>query len=292
MSTGAPPIPPESLGRPIKGPSMLGESPRRLAQLTWALAVTDFKLRFFGSALGYLWTLLRPLMLFGVLYLVFGVMLDFGGQQKYFEVSMLLGIVMFTFLAEATSGAVRSVVNREPIVRKVEFPRAAVPLATVLTACFNFGLNLITVVIFLLLSGGRPLASWALFPICVVCLVAFAAGLAMLLSALFVRYRDIEPIWDVVLQAMFYATPIFYTVEDVIDKGDNDLYGKLIMCSPFAMIVQQAKHWFIDPSHLSAYQTIGYEPGLVVIPVALGLAAVVAGLLVFRREAPRMAEDL
>ena len=101
------PPPTPDLGRPIKGPSMMGDSPKRLMQLTWRLAVTDFKLRFFGSALGYLWQLLRPLMLFGVLYTVFGLALDLGADQKYFEVSMLLGIVLFTFLSEATSGAVQ-----------------------------------------------------------------------------------------------------------------------------------------------------------------------------------------
>jgi ABC-2 type transport system permease protein len=292
MTTDAPPIEPESFGRPIKGPSMLGDSWRRLAQLTWALAITDFKLRFFGSALGYLWTLLRPLMLFGVLYVVFGIMLDFGGQAKYFEVSMLLGIVMFTFLNESTSGAVRSVVNREPIVRKVEFPRAAVPLATVLTACFNLMLNLIPVVVFLLISGGRPLSSWLLFPICLVALIAFAIGLAMFLSATFVKYRDVEPIWEVMLQAMFYATPIFYTVEDIVAQTEDQTYAQVVMCSPFAMIVQQAKHWFIDPSHNSAYRAIGYDLPLVAIPLFIGVATIVVGLLVFRREAPRIAEDL
>lgn len=291
MSSEAPPV--EELGRPIKGPSMLGDSPKRLAQLTWRLAVTDFKLRFFGSVLGYLWQLLRPLMLFGVLYLVFGLALDLGAQQKFFEVSMLLGIVLFTFLSEATSGAVKSVIVREQIVRKVEFPRIAVPLATVLTATFNLMLNLVTVTIFLLIAGGRPLGTWVFFAVfCIGGLVVLTCGLALLLSALFVRYRDIDPIWDVILQATFYATPIFYTVEDVIAQTENDVAGKIIMGSPFAMIVQQAKHWFIDPSHSSAYQATGYDPKLVAIPVTIAFVSVVWGVLAFRREAPRIAEDL
>src|SRR3954454_21227448 len=204
MTTSAVPI----VGEPIKGPTALGSSPERLLRLTWALAVTDFRLRFFGSALGYLWSLMQPLMLFGVLYTVFSVLLDFSGGERYYPVALLLGIVCFSFLGEATNGAVRSLVSRENLVRKIEFPRLAVPLATVLTACFNFGLNLIPVAVFLLASGGRPRWTWLELPLLLAVLGARPAAIAMLLSALFVRYRDIEPIWTVVLQVIFYITPI------------------------------------------------------------------------------------
>src|SRR3954454_15880275 len=132
---------PAGLGAPIKGPTALGADPRRLWRLTWTLATTDFKLRFFDSRLGYLWSLMRPMMLFGVLYLVFTEALKFGSDLPDFPVALLLGIVLFTFFSEATSQAVRSLFNREPLVRKVEFPRLAVPLASVLTATFSLMLN-------------------------------------------------------------------------------------------------------------------------------------------------------
>ena len=192
--------PRRGLGPPIKGPTALGNDPRRLLRLTWALAVTDFALRFFGSALGYLWSFVQPLMLFGVLYIVFSVLLNFSGDERFYAVALLLGIVMYSFLNEATGGAVRSLVNRENLVRKIEFPRLAVPMATVLTACFNLGLNLLPVTIFLIASGGVPRWAWLEMPLIFAVLIAWAAGIAMLLSALFVRYRDIEPIWNVVLQ--------------------------------------------------------------------------------------------
>ena len=184
----------EGLGPPIKGPTALGSDPRRLLRLTWALAVTDWRLRFFGSALGYLWSFVQPLMLFGVLYTVFSVLLDFSGDERFFPVALLLGIIMYSFLNEATGGAVRSLVNRENLVRKIEFPRLAVPMATVLTACFNLGLNLLPVTIFLLASGGEPRWTWLEMPLLLAVLIVWAAGIAMLLSALFVRYRNIEPI--------------------------------------------------------------------------------------------------
>src|SRR4051812_25417350 len=116
------------LGSPIKGPTALGSDPRRLFRPTLLLAVTDFRLRFFGSVLGYLWQLMRPLLLFGVLYAVFSTFLRFTGPERYYPVALLLGIVLFSFLAEATSASVRSMVTRESLVRKVDFPRLAVPL--------------------------------------------------------------------------------------------------------------------------------------------------------------------
>ena len=149
------------LGPPIKGPSALGSDPRRFWHLTRTLAVTDFKLRFFGSALGYLWQLMRPLLLFGVLYVVFTQVVRIGGDVELYPVALLLGIVLFTFFTEATGGALGSLVDREALIRKVEFPRLAVPLAAVLTALFNVALNLIAVFVFLLAAGGERAAELA-----------------------------------------------------------------------------------------------------------------------------------
>ena len=289
MSTAA--LPTEELGPPIKGPTALGSDPRRFIRLTRALAVTDFKLRFFGSALGYLWQLMRPLMLFGVLYAVFSVFLNFTGPEKYYPVALLLGIVLFSFMSEATGGSVKSLVLRENLVRKIEFPRLAVPLATVVTALFNLGLNLIPVFVFLVASGGQPRWSWLELPVLIIVFTLFVLGLAMLLSALFVRYRDVEPIWDVVLQVMFYASPIFYTLETVNQKTGSHTASDIIMCNPFAAILQQARHAFIDPSHPSAAAGIG---GTVRLLIPLGIIALllVVGYRVFSRQAPRIAEDL
>lgn len=280
----------DALGTEIKGPSALGSDPRRLVRLTWALAVTEFRLKFFGSALGYLWQLMRPLMLFGVIYSVFSVFLNVGENLRFYPVALLLGIVLYSFFNEATSGSVRSLVNRENLVRKVEFPRLAVPLSTVLTAVFNLGLNLLPVLVFLLAAGGRPRLSWLELPLLVGVLALFALGLAMLLAVLFVRYRDIEPIWDVVLQVMFYATPIFYPVELLISKGYPGL-AKVLLCNPLAAVIQQARHAFIDPSHLSLAAALG-SYALVLVPMAIVVLAIWVGFAVFDKQAPRIAEEL
>jgi ABC-2 type transport system permease protein len=286
----ASPLTTEGLGRPIRGPSALGSDLRRFRQLTWALAVTDFRLRFFGSVLGYLWQFMRPLMLFGVLYVVFSQVFDLSGDVRYFPVALLLGIVLYGFFAEATAGSVRSLVERENLVRKIEFPRLAVPLATVLTAIFNLGLNLIPVLVFLFAAGGRPHWSWLeLIPL-VALLAVFATGIAMILSSLFVRYRDVEPIWDVVLQVMFYASPIIYMLQTVTDKGGQGATDA-ILCNPFAAILQQARHAFIDPSHISVTSAVSNEL-LLLVPLVIVFGTFALGYRIFDRQAPRIAENL
>jgi ABC-2 type transport system permease protein len=291
MSAAAPPVvPEEGMGRPIAGPTALGSDVRRFVRLTRALAVTDFKLRFFGSALGYLWQLMRPLMLFGVLYFVFSEFLQFGGDVRFYPQALLLGIVLYSFVSEATSVALRSLVQREPLVRKIDFPRLAVPLASVVTALFNLGLNLIPVFVFLLAAGGTPRWSWLELPVILAFMLVFVLGLAMLLSALFVRYRDVEPIWDVLLQILFYASPIFYTVQTIIHEAGIG-WARVIMCNPFATALQQAKHAVIDPSHLAAGQAFGTQAWLAV-PVGIAITVFALGLVVFMRAAPRIAEEL
>jgi ABC-2 type transport system permease protein len=284
------PLTTAGLGRPIRGPSALGSDFKRFRQLTWALAVTDFRLRFFGSVLGYLWQFMRPLMLFGVLYVVFSQVFDLSGDVRFFPVALLLGIVLYGFFAEATSGSVRSLVERENLVRKIEFPRLAVPLATVLTALFNLGLNLIPVLIFLLAAGGRPHWSWLELVPLVAVLAIFATGIAMVLSSLFVRYRDVEPIWDVVLQVMFYASPIIYMIQTVTDKGGQGATNA-ILCNPFAAILQQARHAFIDPSHISLTDAVSHD-ALLLIPALIVVVVFAVGYRVFDRQAPRIAENL
>ena len=196
-----------------RGPSALGDDLQRFWSLTYTLAATDFKLRFFGSALGYLWSLARPLLLFGTLYLVFTKVVKFGEGVKDYPVYLLSSIVLFTFFSETTSRGVNSLVERENLLRKIRFPRLVIPLAVTLHSLFNLGLNLIVVFILVFASGITPTLDWLQIPLLIVMLVVFTTGVTMLLSALYVRFRDVEPIWEVGLQLLFYGSPVIYVID-------------------------------------------------------------------------------
>jgi ABC-2 type transport system permease protein len=282
------------LGRPIKGPSALGSDPKRLWHLTWTLARTEFKLAFFGSALGYLWQLMRPLLLFGVIYAVVSTVFGRFPGVPYYPVALLLGIVLFNFYGESTGGAVASLVNRENLVRKIEFPRLAVPLATVLTALFNLTLNLIPVFIFLLAEGGSVRVSWLELPLLLLALAAFTSGLGMILSVAYVRYRDVRPIWEVILQMTFYGSPIFYPITKVHHVnvlGWHINLAHVMLANPFVAVLQQARHAVIDPRHPTPAHALG-GGAMILIPIGIALAVIVIGFLVFDRAAPRVAEQL
>ncbi len=269
-----------------RGPSAVGDDLRRFVNLTWMLAVTDFKLRFFGSALGYVWTLMRPLLLFGVLYFVFTKVVRIGGDIPHYPVILLSAIVMFTFFSETTSRGVTSLIERENLLRKVRFPRLVIPLSVSLHALFNLGLNLIVVFVFVLATGVEPRVSWLEVVPLLLLLVLFATSVAMLLSALYVRYRDMQPIWEVALQILFYASPIIYVISFLPDNIERPA-----MANPIATIVTQWRHAVIDSGAPSAAEAIGGGARLL-IPFAVVLATFALGLWVFTREAPRIAEDL
>jgi len=284
------PLAPRHPGRRVVGPTAFGQDWARFWRLSWTLAITDFKLRFFGSALGYLWQLMRPLLLFGVIYIVFAEILKVGGDEPNFGVAMLLGVVIFQFFTDSTSAAVQSIVMRENLVRKIDFPRMAVPTACVIEALMNFLLNLIPVFLFLMLAGGSVSPRWIELPLVILLVLVFLSGCSMLLSALYVRYRDVQPIWDVVMQALFYATPILYSLSIVIDKVGITA-ARILLISPLGAGIQQARHAVISPQYASPSEVFG---GMVydLIPISVAVATFGLGLLVFVRMAPHIAEEL
>jgi ABC-2 type transport system permease protein len=269
-----------------RGPNAFGDDLRRLGNLTFTLAANDFKLRFFGSALGYLWSLMRPLMLFGVLYFVFTEIVRFGAGVENYPVYLLAAIVMFTFFSETTSRGVTSLVERETLLRKIRFPRMVVPLSVALHALFNLGLNLVVVFAFVFAAGIAPRWSWLQMVPLVLLLVLLSTGVTMLVSALYVRYRDMQPIWEVLLQILFYASPIIYVTESFPDNIEREA-----MANPIAAVLTQMRHALIDPDAPTAAQAIG-GAGRLAIPLLVIAVVFALGVYVFAREAPRIAEDL
>ena len=291
-------VPYEALGRPIRGPRALTDDWSRFWHLTFNIARTQWKLRFFGSVLGYFWQLVRPLLMFGVLWIFFTKIGHVGQCQtgrpcaplRFYGAQLLGSIVLFTFFAEATAGAVQSVVGNEALVRKIQFPRLVIPLSIVLLSMFNLGLNLVVVFVFALASGVRPVLSWLELPLIVAMLTMLAAGMAMLLSALFVYFRDVSPIWEVVSQVLFYASPVIIPLSTVQAKLSPTLVH-LYMLNPLATVFQQFRHAIINPSTPGAAAALG--GGLALLePIALVLGIFALGFVVFNRTAPYVAESL
>ena len=272
--------------REVRGPSALGGDRRRFFDLTWLIAATDFKLTYFGSVLGYLWSLMRPLMFFGVLYVVFALIISFGKGIKDFPVLLLMNIVLISFFQEATGAAIPALVSRENLVRKMQFPRLVIPMAILVNAMMNFALNILAVFVFMLIYGVEPRLSWLLFPLAVLPLIVLTAGLAMLLSALYVRYRDMAPIWGVISQVLFYASPIFYTIERVSEHHVARWY----LFNPIASVMQQARYWMVGGTQGTSYWMGGR--GWLLVPAGIVVGLCVLGYWIFNRMAPQIAEDL
>jgi ABC-2 type transport system permease protein len=272
---------------PVRGPAALGGGTRRFFELLWLLSLTEFKRTYFGTVLGYLWSLIRPLMLFGVLLFVFTKVFKIGHELPNYPVLLLLGIVLYTLFQEATQNSVTSVVAQEGVVRKTQFPRLVIPLATVLTSAFNFGLNLIVVFVFILAWGVDPTWTWLLFPVAVGMLAVLTAAVSVTLSVLYVRFRDVAIIWVVLAQVLFYATPVLYPIE----KLENRSLEQLLMINPLAPIFEQVRVWVLEPDAPSASAVAGGIGGL--IPAAVIYIAICAfSVWIFNRDAPRIAEEL
>lgn len=271
--------------RDVGGPSALGGGWRRAIDLLYLIAATEFKRTYFGTALGYLWTICRPLMLFGVLLAVFTQAFHLGSSVKHYPVLLLVNIVLFGFFQEATGTAVTSVVAQEGIVRKTQFPRLIIPLAVVLTSLFNLGLNLLVVFVFVLAFGVDPTWTWLLLPVLLIALIVFTTAVSMIVSALYPRFRDVAIIWTVASTALFYATPVLYPLEAVSEQ-----LHRIISLNPLAPIFELTHKWIIDPDAPGPVALTGGTRLLV--PIAIYVATCVFAVWTFSREAPRIAEAL
>ena len=270
----------------IRGPSALGGGWRRARDLLYLIAVGEFRRSYLGTVLGYLWSFARPLMLFGVLLLVFTQAFDLGERVQQYPLLLLFNIVLFGFFQEATTLAVNSIVAQEPVVRRTQFPRLVIPLAVVLTCLFNLAANLVVVFGFILVGGVDPMWTWALLPVVVAGLTVLTTSVSMIVSALNPRFRDTGIIWTVAVTALFYATPVLYPLEIV-----PGTIGRLLALNPLAPLFELARKWVIDPSAPGPAAAAGGAEWLIV-PAAIALAVCVVAVWVFNREAPRIAEEL
>lgn len=253
------------------------------------LTKTDFKLRYQGSVLGYLWALLRPLLMFAILYVVFAKLLKIGGDIPHYPVYLLAGTTMWSFFTECTSQGIQAIVNRGDLLRKISFPKYIVVVSATLTAVINMLINLVVIIIFALLNGVTPSPTWLLAIPAILELYLLSLGLAFLLGAINVKYRDITSIWEVFVQALFYAVPIIYPISMV--ASTSEIAAKIILLNPIAQSIQDIRHSIITTETVTIWNFLD-NPFLIIIPLLLVALVLVFGALVFRRKSKFFAEEV
>ncbi len=253
------------------------------------LVKTDFKIRYQNSVLGYLWTLLRPLFVFVILYFVFVKILKTGGDIPHFGVYLLLGIVLWNYFVEVTNGGVSAIVNKGEIMRKVNFPRYVIVLAGSFSALINLTFNLAVVGFFMVLSKTEISPSVIFLPLILIELFIFSLSLSFLLSAVYVKLRDVGFIWEVIIQGAFFATPIMYAFSLVTSK--SLLAGKILISSPVAQILQDARYMLISKKTDTMY-SVFHTTWAWAIPVSIVIITAVISVVYFRKQSPYFAENV
>src|SRR3954453_19121365 len=252
------------------------------------VASAEFKLKYAGSTLGYVWSLVKPLTLFTMLYLVFGRVFHLGAISHYYPLSLLIGIVLFTFFQDATVLGMNSLVVRESLLRKLSFPRIVIPTSATLTAAITFGVNLFAVLGFIAWNRLAPTWSWLLIPLLLIELYVFTLSIALILATLFVRLRDIGQVWELLLQVFFYASPIVYPIGYLPEWA-----RKIVFLNPFTQVLQDIRSIVLypdlPPNRITAADAFGF-PGAQVIPITIVVILAFVALRMFRRDEPYFAE--
>jgi ABC-2 type transport system permease protein len=245
------------------------------------MASVDFKLKYVDSALGYVWSLAKPLAYFAILWIVFGSL--FKVTVHNYGLYLLLGIVLFTFLTDAVGMMLPSILYRGQLLRRISFPPLVIPISASVTAAMTFGVNLLAVTVFIALSDVSPGLDWLLLPLLVLELYVFILGLGLIVATLYVRFRDVGPLWELTAQMLLFASPIMYPITILPDWAE-----KIVMANPFVQVLQDVRDIVLDdPSTVNA--VLGDLGRL--IPLAITFAALALGLVLYRREAPRFAEE-
>ena len=275
--------------REVRGPAAFGGDRTRFIHLLRLISKTELKTRYQGATFGMAWSVAEPLLIFGVMYAVFSSVGRFGGAIPHYPAMLLMNIMLYrAIFATSTGRATQSVVAREGIVRKTQFPRIIIPLSVVTTSMLLFAADTVVLFIFLLANGVEPMLTWLLFPVIVLGFLIITVGMSLLLSSLYVRFRDTAPIWSVISLIFFYGSPVIFPVEVV----PSSLRGALFFMNPFVPLLEQARIWMTDPGAPPITQV---SPGPVhglLIPCLVYVGVCVLGAWYFIRRAPRVAEEI
>jgi ABC-2 type transport system permease protein len=275
--------------RDVRGPRAFGGSPSRFFHLLWTVSKTELRTRYQGAVLGLMWSVLEPLLIFGVMYAVFSSVTRLGGSVPHYPALLLMGIMFYRALfSSTTSRSVTCVVARESLVRKTQFPRIIVPLSVVLTASLLFAGDVVVLLVFLFINGVDPMWTWCLFPVLFLLFLALTIGMSLLLSSLYVHFRDTLRIWSVVTLIFFYGSPIIFPVE----AAPSGLREALFFANPFVPLLELARIWIIDPSAPAITNLSSGPMSGLLVPGLVYLAGCTVGVWYFIRRAPKVAEEL
>lgn len=262
---------------------------RRNRILLNELSKTDFKLRYQGSILGYLWAIIRPFLMFGTMYLVFAKFLRFGDEIPHYPVYLLVGTVLWNFFIECTNQGIQSLLIRSDLMRKIAFPKWIIVLSATTTALINLGINFVVIILFSFFSGIAPNLGWLLVPFLILELYLLSLGLALLLGSVNIRYRDVQSIWEVLVQALFYAVPIIYPIQMVATY--SNFTAHLLMLNPIAQVIQDVRSLLVTDATLTSWEILPHFL-LNFIPLLLVGLVFIAGMLVFKRKSKYFAEEI
>jgi ABC-2 type transport system permease protein len=246
----------------------------------------EFKAKYTGAALGYVWSLIKPLSYFGVLWLVFAFLLRTGNKTHDFAIYLLIGILLYAFFTDSISVMLRSIVDEGAVLRRLAFPPILVPLSASVGICITFFVNICAIVVFIGIQRVTPRIEWLLIPPLLVELYVLCVGLGLLLAALYVRFRDIGQIWELATQLLLFASAIFFPIGIVPPWAQ-----KIAFLNPFLQIMQDVRHAVLGasgPNDLSitdVYGNAGRLIALAIVSLAFG-----GGYAFFRREARYFAE--
>jgi ABC-2 type transport system permease protein len=255
------------------------------ARVLRVIAGVEFKLKYADSAMGYVWSIVKPLSYFGVLWIVFGRIFRFGDVDRY-PLYLLTGIVLYTFFSDATGLTFPSIVRGSSILRKLAFPPLVLPVSATVTAGITFCINLLAVVVFVIGSRVTPSLDWLQIAPLLLELYTFVLGLGLLLATLYVRFRDIAQIWELGTQLLVFASPIMYPITILPAWAQ-----KIAIVNPFVQIIQDVRDVLLGAESSTVDALLG-ETQLRVLPIGLAVATLLLGLWLYRREAPRFAESV
>jgi ABC-2 type transport system permease protein len=236
-----------------------------------------------------MWSLLKPLLLFAILYVVFVKFLRFGSDIEHFPVYLLLGIVLWGFFTEATSQGMQAIVSRGDLIRKINLPKYIIVVSGTISALINLIINLVVVFVFMVVNGVDIKATILLVPLNIIELYIFVLAVAFLLSALYVKYRDLGHIWEIFLQGAFYATPILYPVSMVI--AQSELAAKLLLLNPVAQIIQDARYNLITHQTITT-NTIVHNVFLQLVPYIIVILSILFASWYFKKNQKYFSENV